>query len=80
MNNTEDDHDEQVVACGPAGSMIIFNASVWHSHGANRSGQATAFDTSSLCSHEKLRHRLTITRVACVRRLCNVSVIWRSMF
>jgi len=36
MNNTEDDHDEQVVACGPAGSMIIFNASVWHSHGANR--------------------------------------------
>jgi len=39
MNNTEDDHDEQVIACGPAGSMIIFNASVWHSHGANRSGQ-----------------------------------------
>lgn len=23
-------------ACGPAGSMIIFNGSVWHGHGANR--------------------------------------------
>jgi ectoine hydroxylase-related dioxygenase (phytanoyl-CoA dioxygenase family) len=37
MNNPEDDHDEQVLGCGPAGSIIIFNASVWHSHGANRS-------------------------------------------
>jgi Phytanoyl-CoA dioxygenase (PhyH) len=37
MNNPQDDHDEQVLACGPAGSIIIFNASVWHSHGANRS-------------------------------------------
>lgn len=24
-------------ACGPAGSMIIFNGSVWHGHGTNRS-------------------------------------------
>ena len=39
MNNPEDDHDEQVLACGPAGSMIIFNASVWHSHGANHSAR-----------------------------------------
>ena len=37
MDNPEDPHDEQVLACGPAGSIIIFNASVWHSHGANRS-------------------------------------------
>ena len=37
MNNPQDAHDEQVLACGPAGSIIIFNASVWHSHGANRS-------------------------------------------
>jgi len=39
MNNPENDHDEQVLACGPAGSMIIFNASVWHGHGANRSAK-----------------------------------------
>ena len=37
MNNPQDTHDKQVLACGPAGSIIIFNASAWHSHGANRS-------------------------------------------
>jgi ectoine hydroxylase-related dioxygenase (phytanoyl-CoA dioxygenase family) len=30
-------HDEQVLACGPAGSLIIFNGSVWHSHTSNTS-------------------------------------------
>jgi ectoine hydroxylase-related dioxygenase (phytanoyl-CoA dioxygenase family) len=39
MNNPQDAHDEQVLACGPAGSIIIFNASVWHSHGANPSAR-----------------------------------------
>jgi hypothetical protein len=39
MNNPQDAHDEQVLACGPAGSIIIFNASVWHSHSANRSAR-----------------------------------------
>ena len=24
-----------VPACGPAGSMILYNGSVWHGHGAN---------------------------------------------
>jgi ectoine hydroxylase-related dioxygenase (phytanoyl-CoA dioxygenase family) len=27
--------DQLVPACGPAGSMIIYNGSVWHGHGAN---------------------------------------------
>ena len=40
MNNPEDDHDQQVLACGPAGSIIIFNASVWHSHASGTSGSA----------------------------------------
>jgi ectoine hydroxylase-related dioxygenase (phytanoyl-CoA dioxygenase family) len=32
--------DGQLVrACGPAGSMIIYNGSVWHSHGANTTGE-----------------------------------------
>ena len=39
MNNPQDAHDKQVLACGPAGSIIIFNASAWHGHGANRSGR-----------------------------------------
>jgi hypothetical protein len=30
-------HEDEVLACGPAGSMIIFNGSVWHSHTTNRS-------------------------------------------
>jgi ectoine hydroxylase-related dioxygenase (phytanoyl-CoA dioxygenase family) len=28
-----------VPACGPVGSMIVFNGSVWHGHGANETGQ-----------------------------------------
>lgn len=28
-----------VPACGPAGSMIVFNGSVWHGHGANETDE-----------------------------------------
>ena len=31
--------DEEVLACGPAGSLIVFDASVWHGYTANRSGR-----------------------------------------
>jgi ectoine hydroxylase-related dioxygenase (phytanoyl-CoA dioxygenase family) len=31
------DHPQQGLACGPAGSLIIFNGSVWHGHTANTS-------------------------------------------
>lgn len=40
-------HADEVLACGPAGSVILFNASTWHGHTANisaaprRSLQAT---------------------------------------
>jgi len=37
MNNPKDTHPEQDLACGPAGSIIIFNASVWHGYSANKS-------------------------------------------
>jgi hypothetical protein len=37
LANALDSHEKQVLACGPAGSLIIFNASVWHGHTANRS-------------------------------------------
>jgi hypothetical protein len=33
------DYDGQVLACGPAGSLLIFNGSVWHDHSANTSGK-----------------------------------------
>jgi hypothetical protein len=38
MPNPKDHHERQVLACGPAGSLIIFNASTWHGHTENRSG------------------------------------------
>ena len=39
MSNLLDAHQSEVLACGPAGSIIIFNGSVWHSHTANRSAR-----------------------------------------
>ena len=33
------DYPGQILACGPAGSMILFNGSVWHGHAANRSAE-----------------------------------------
>ncbi len=33
------DHDGQVLVCGSAGSLIIFDGSVWHGYTANTSGQ-----------------------------------------
>ena len=31
------DRADQVLACGPAGSLLIFNGSTWHGYSANRS-------------------------------------------
>jgi hypothetical protein len=47
MDNPKDNHPEQVLACGPAGSMIIFNASVWHGYTANK----TATPRRSIAAH-----------------------------
>lgn len=33
------DPDGAVAACGPAGSIIIYNGSVWHGHGANSTSE-----------------------------------------
>ena len=30
-------HDDQVFACGPPGSLIVFNGSTWHGHSENTS-------------------------------------------
>jgi hypothetical protein len=38
MSDTRGDHDEQVLACGAAGSLLVFNGSAWHGHTANTSG------------------------------------------
>ena len=33
------DYPAQVLACAPAGSVMLFNGSVWHGHTANRSAE-----------------------------------------
>jgi hypothetical protein len=72
LNNPLDIHDEQVLACGPAGSVIIFNASVWHSYTANRSSrprrsiQAHFVPREALPSHDdpsQRAHPTTIQRI-----------------
>lgn len=39
MNAPQADYEGQVVACGPAGSVIVYNGSVRHGHTANSSGE-----------------------------------------
>lgn len=39
LKDTSADYEGQVLACGPAGSVIIYNGSVWHGHTANRCGE-----------------------------------------
>ena len=39
LQDTSADYAGQVLACGPAGSVIIYNGSVWHGHAANRAGE-----------------------------------------
>lgn len=38
-NSRVADSKREVQACGPAGSVIIYNGSIWHGHSANQSGE-----------------------------------------
>jgi ectoine hydroxylase-related dioxygenase (phytanoyl-CoA dioxygenase family) len=39
MEDPTADYEGQVSVCGSAGSVVIYNGSVWHGHAANRTGQ-----------------------------------------
>ncbi|HEX8091333.1 MAG TPA: phytanoyl-CoA dioxygenase family protein [Blastocatellia bacterium] len=39
MNDPMADYENQILACGPAGTLIIYNGSVWHGHTANSSDE-----------------------------------------
>lgn len=39
MNDTTAVYEGQALACGPAGSIIIYNGSIWHGFTANRSAK-----------------------------------------
>jgi ectoine hydroxylase-related dioxygenase (phytanoyl-CoA dioxygenase family) len=36
MQDATADYEGQVSACGPAGSVVVYNGSVWHGHGVNQ--------------------------------------------
>ena len=37
LSDLRAEHDEQVLACGSAGSLLVFNGSAWHGHTENTS-------------------------------------------
>jgi ectoine hydroxylase-related dioxygenase (phytanoyl-CoA dioxygenase family) len=39
MSDTRAILEDQVFACGPVGSLIVFNGSTWHGHSKNTSSQ-----------------------------------------
>jgi hypothetical protein len=39
MQDATAPYEGQVLGCGPAGSMLIYNGSIWHGHTANQSDQ-----------------------------------------
>lgn len=57
-------HENEVRACGPVGSLIIFNGSVRHGHGANLSGNSRR----SVQLHFVPRHA-SVTKGSHVRRM-----------
>jgi hypothetical protein len=64
-------HQEQVIACGPAGALIVFDGSVWHSHTSNTSaarrrsvqGHFIPCDARASIDHEARLHRDTLERI-----------------
>jgi ectoine hydroxylase-related dioxygenase (phytanoyl-CoA dioxygenase family) len=38
-NDPRADYESQILACAPAGSIIIFNGAIWHGHTANSSNE-----------------------------------------
>ena len=39
INDRDTHHGDQILTCGAAGSMIVYNGSVWHGHTANQSAE-----------------------------------------
>jgi ectoine hydroxylase-related dioxygenase (phytanoyl-CoA dioxygenase family) len=45
-------HEDEVLACGPAGSMLLFDGSTWHGHTANISSQPRRSIQGAFIPHE----------------------------
>lgn len=53
LERTTDDHPDQILALAPAGSVIIFNAHVWHGGTLNRTAQRRRGMTMSFCRRDE---------------------------
>ena len=70
------DYGNQILACGPAGSMIVYNGSVWHGHTTNSSDEPRrsiqgAYVRRDARSGENLPERLrpdTLARIGSLAR------------
>ena len=68
------DAPDHVLACGQAGSMIVYNGSVWHGHAANRTARARrsiqgAYIRREAASGEDLPSRMLSETLARLSRL-----------
>jgi hypothetical protein len=69
VDDREADYEGQVLTCGSAGSLVIYNGSVWHGHTANASSEPRrsiqgAFIRRSEVSGANLPGRMTPETVA----------------
>jgi len=75
-DKAEIDSAQTTLACGPAGSLIVFNASVWHGHTANRSahrrrsvqGHFAPRDAKSMVDYRARMRPETLIRIGNVAR------------
>lgn len=53
LKDATDDHPDQIIATAPAGSVIIFNAHVWHGGTLNRTNERRRGMTMSFCRRDE---------------------------
>jgi ectoine hydroxylase-related dioxygenase (phytanoyl-CoA dioxygenase family) len=73
------DDENQIAACGAAGSLIVFNGSVWHGHAANLSDEPRRSIQGAYIRREAASGENLPDDTARVNRLCELNVIEQVM-
>ena len=76
IKDPQEDYENQILACGPPGSVIIYNGAIWHGHAANSSDQPRrsiqgAYIRREAWSGENLPERIcndTLARISSLAR------------